>query len=59
VDDYADYLARVEVRAAAEASRRVNDAYLRANQVPGGVASYGRVARLLVSWARAHQGRLQ
>jgi len=56
--DYADYLERVEVRVAAEASRTVNNAYLHANQVPGGIASYGRVARLLVAWSRAHGGRL-
>jgi len=59
IEDYADYLERVEVRVAAEASRTVNNAYLRANQVPGGVASYGRVARLLVAWSRAHGGHLE
>ncbi|HKK08472.1 MAG TPA: DUF3810 domain-containing protein [Gemmatimonadota bacterium] len=59
IRDYADYLRRTEVRVAAEATTRVNDAYLRANQVPGGVQSYGRVARLLVAWARAHDGRLE
>jgi hypothetical protein len=59
IRDYADYLQRVEVRVAAEASRTMNNAYLRANQVPGGIASYGRVARLLVAWSRAHGGRLR
>lgn len=59
IRDYADYLRRTEIRLAAEATTRVNDAYLKANQVPGGVQSYGRVARLLVAWARAHDGRLE
>ena len=59
IRDYSDYLQRVEVRVAAEASRTVNNAYLRAKQVPGDVASYGRVARLLVAWSRAHGGHLE
>ncbi len=59
VRDYADYLERVEYRPAARASRSVNDAYLKANRVKGGVASYGRVAQLLVAWARAHGGQLR
>jgi len=59
IRDYADYIQRVEVHVAAEASRTVNNAYLHANQVPGGIASYGRVARLLVAWSRAHGGHLQ
>lgn len=33
---------------------RVNDAYLRAHGVPGGVANYGRVTELLLAWARRH-----
>jgi hypothetical protein len=36
----------------------VNDRYLRAHRVPGGVQNYGRVAGLLVSWARSNDGRL-
>lgn len=40
---------------ATEVARRVNDAYLRSNRVPGGVESYGRVVRLLVALHR--QGR--
>lgn len=32
----------------------VNDRYLRANRVPGGIRSYGRSVRLLVAWADAH-----
>lgn len=59
IRDYADYLRRTQIRLATEATTRVNDAYLKANQVPGGVQSYGRVVRLLVSWARAHGGRLE
>jgi len=59
IRDYADYLRRTQIRLATEATTHVNDAYLKANQVPGGVQSYGRVVRLLVSWARAHGGRLE
>lgn len=39
--------------AATEVAGRVNDAYLRANRVPGGGQSYGRVVRLLVGARRA------
>lgn len=35
---------------------RVNDTYLRANRVPGGIRSYDRVTRLLVRLARARGG---
>jgi hypothetical protein len=36
----------------------VNDRYLRANRVPGGIQSYARSVRLLVAWAGAHGGVL-
>jgi hypothetical protein len=36
----------------------VNDRYLRANRVPGGVANYGRSVRLIIEYARRNQGRL-
>jgi hypothetical protein len=36
----------------------MNDRYLRANRVPGGVRNYGQAARLMVTWARLNEGRL-
>ena len=36
----------------------VNDRYLRANRVPGGVASYARADRLLIEYARRSGGQL-
>jgi len=36
----------------------VNDTYLRAHGVPGGILNYGRVTRLLVSWSRSNGGLL-
>jgi hypothetical protein len=36
----------------------VNDRYLRANRVPGGVADYGVSTQLLIEYARQHGGRL-
>ena len=44
--------------AAAPVARAVNDRYLRAHGVEGGILSYGLVTRLLVAWARAHGGSL-
>ncbi len=38
--------------------RSVNDRFLRANRVEGGVLSYGRVARLLITFSREQQGTL-
>jgi len=37
---------------------RVNDAYLKANRVPGGVESYDQVTRLLLRYARSRGGTL-
>ncbi|MCI0436019.1 MAG: DUF3810 domain-containing protein [Gemmatimonadetes bacterium] len=34
----------------------VNDRYLRANRVPGGVANYGLSTQLLITWARLQGG---
>jgi hypothetical protein len=39
---------------AGEVQSAVNDRYLRANRVPGGIQSYGRSARLLIVYAREH-----
>jgi hypothetical protein len=38
--------------------RAVNDRYLRANRVHGGIQSYGRSVRLLITFASQNQGRL-
>lgn len=36
----------------------VNDRYLRANRVPGGVRNYGHATRLLIAWSRTNGGSL-
>lgn len=36
--------------------RAVNNQFLRANRVPGGVRDYARSARLLIAWARVNGG---
>lgn len=38
---------------------RVNDRYLRANRVPGGVENYGRSVRLLITYFREHPEGLE
>lgn len=43
---------------ASDAARAVNDAYLRSNRVPGGVASYGRSVEHLIAYARSRGGWL-
>jgi hypothetical protein len=43
---------------ASEVSSAVNDRYLRANRVPGGVRSYGQAVRLLILYARQSGGDL-
>lgn len=43
---------------AMKAATKVNDRYLKAHEVKGGVASYGRVTRLLVLFARTRSGTL-
>ena len=55
--DYADYW-KANRSAAAPAARAVNDRYLRAHGVEGGILNYGLVTRLLVAWARTHGGTL-
>jgi hypothetical protein len=40
--------------AVGEVQTRVNDRYLRANRVPGGVENYGRSVRLLITYFREH-----
>jgi hypothetical protein len=52
-----DYWARTSV-AVDELANRVNDASLRANQVRGGVQSYGRSTLILIEYARRHGGRV-
>lgn len=42
----------------ADIGRAVNDRYLRANRVHGGIQSYGRSVRLLITFATQNQGRL-
>lgn len=55
--DYAEYRRRY-AGAVSEATTRVNDAYLRAQGVPGGTASYGEVTGLLLRYARSRGGTL-
>ncbi|MCA9750725.1 MAG: DUF3810 family protein, partial [Gemmatimonadetes bacterium] len=44
---------------AADAARRMNDAYLRTNRVEGGIESYGRSVQLMLRWAASHEGSLR
>jgi len=55
--DLAVYYARY-AGPANDVGRAVNDKYLRANRVPGGVLNYGRSVRLLIAFARHNGGRL-
>jgi Protein of unknown function (DUF3810) len=55
--DLAAYYARYS-GPANNVGRAVNDGYLRANRVPGGVHNYGRSVRLLIAFARHNGGRL-
>ncbi|MGH2571543.1 MAG: DUF3810 family protein, partial [bacterium] len=41
-----------------DVTRALNDAYLKTNQVEGGVLSYDRSVELLISFARTQGGRL-
>jgi hypothetical protein len=43
---------------ASRAASSMNDAYLRTNRVPGGIASYGRSVELLIGYARSRGGWL-
>jgi hypothetical protein len=52
-----EYWARFE-GATSRATRSMNDAYLRANRVPGGILSYNRSVELLVAYARSRGGWL-
>lgn len=58
--DWGDYVRWYEENrsVAGPAATAVNDTYLRAHAVPGGVGSYSRDTTLLLQWARRHQGRL-
>ncbi len=57
VDAAQEYWRRFDGRAA-DLQRDVNDRYLRANRVDGGIESYGRSARLILLWARESGGSL-
>ncbi|NIP58839.1 MAG: DUF3810 family protein [Gemmatimonadetes bacterium] len=56
--DLADFRERMR-GTASNVATRVNDAYLRANRVPGGVESYGTATILLLRYARARGGTLE
>ena len=57
ISDLSAYLDRNRTRASAVQSA-VNDRYLRANRVPGGIRSYSLSVRLLVLYAQHNDGRL-
>jgi hypothetical protein len=57
VDAISEYWAQFE-GPAREAARKVNDAHLRTNRVPGGVLNYGRSVELLVAYSRSRGGWL-
>lgn len=42
----------------ANMSRKLNDAYLRANRVEGGISSYGKSANLIIAYARRNGGKI-
>jgi hypothetical protein len=58
--DWGDYVRWYEENRSAggPVATAVNDTYLRAHGVPGGIQSYARVTTLLLQWARRHDGRL-
>lgn len=58
--DWGDYVRWYEENrsVAGPAASAVNDRYLRAHAVPGGIRSYDRVTELLLAWARRNGGRL-
>lgn len=55
IDAVREYWERFE-GPASQAARRVNDAYLRTNRVPGGILNYGRSVELLVAYSRSRGG---
>lgn len=55
LDDLAAYFRR-HAGVTESLGRAVNDRFLRANRVPGGIRDYSRSARLLVVWARQYGG---
>jgi len=57
IDAIREYWAQFE-GPARDAARKVNDAHLRANRVPGGVLNYGRSVELLVAYSRSRGGWL-
>jgi len=58
--DWGDYIRWYEEHRsiAGPAASAVNNTYLRAHAVPGGIQSYNRVTTLLLKWAGRHDGRL-
>jgi len=58
VDDVAAFYRRYTTRIGRRVEQTVNDRYLRANRVPGGVANYGISTQLLIEYARQQHGRL-
>ncbi|MGD8279337.1 MAG: DUF3810 family protein [Gemmatimonadota bacterium] len=58
IDAVSEFYRRHVSRIASNVQRSVNDRYLRANRVPGGVGNYGLGTRLLIEYARQHHGRL-
>lgn len=58
--DWGDYVRWYEENRsiAGPAASAVNDRYLRAHAVPGGIRSYDRVTSLLLEWARRNGGGL-
>jgi hypothetical protein len=57
-DDIAAFYDRYRSRIGSRVEQAVNDHYLRANRVPGGVANYGIGTQLMIEYARQHGGRL-
>lgn len=58
VDDLNAFYDRYTSKVGRRVEQTVNDHYLRANHVPGGVANYGISTQLIIEYARQHHGRL-
>ena len=58
VEDLAAFYNRYTSTVGQKVGRSLNDHYLRANRVPGGVANYGISTQLLIEYARQRGGRL-
>jgi hypothetical protein len=55
LEDLSEYF-RQFVGVGTSVGRSVNDQFLRANRVEGGVLNYGRAARLLITFSRRNDG---